>query len=231
VYLAVVTALLAGSGDLASIAPPLAAAGAFLAVLVVLAWYGTAYVERFAAVGSEELFLLRVLGITVLVAGVALAAGVSEAVAAFFVGTAFSATDKVERIEHVLGPTRDLFAALFFFSIGLTVDLAAMPAVAGLLLAAVALTTTSKLVSGYLSGRQYGLDDRRAMRVGIGLVPRGEFSLVIAALVAGAGVGSDLATFAVGYVLVMSVVGSVLIQHADRITDLLTVAPRARGQL
>jgi CPA2 family monovalent cation:H+ antiporter-2 len=219
VYLAVVVALLAGSGTLASVAVPLAAAAAFLLVLVGIAWYGTEFVSRFAAVRSDEQLLLHVVGLTVLVAGLALAVGVSEAVAAFFVGTAFSTTDHVERIEHVVGPARDFFAALFFFAIGLTVDLTALPAVAGLLAAAVVLTTASKLASGYLSGRQYGFETRRSIRVGIGLVPRGEFSLVIAALVAGTGVGGDVATFAVGYVLIMSIVGSLLIQYADAITD------------
>ena len=228
VYLAVIAAILAGGGDLESIAVPLAASVAFLTVLVLIAWYGTAAVERFARVGSDELFVLRVLGGMVLVAGLALLAGVSEAVAAFFVGTAFGTTDAVERIEHRLGSVRDLFAALFFFSIGMTVEVDALGSVVGLLVAAVILTTASKLLSGYLSGRQTGYSDRRALRVGIGLVPRGEFSLVIAALVASAGVSPEIATFAIGYVLVMSIVGSLLVQHADAVTGVLL---RARGRV
>ena len=225
VYLAIVAALLTGNGDLASVAGPLAASAAFLTVLVLVAWYGTAAVDRFTRVNADEQFLLRVLGVTVLVSALALAAGVSEAVAAFFVGTAFGTTDSIGRIEHLLGSVRDLFAALFFFSIGLTIDVTTLGTVWELLLAAIVLTTASKLLSGYLAGRHAGYDDRRALRVGIGLVPRGEFSLIIAALVAGTGVGAagvdlgtDIAVFAVGYVLVMSVVGSLLVQHADRVT-------------
>ena len=89
---------------------------------------------------------------------------------------------------------------------------------------AVVATTVGKFLSGTLSGRFYDLDRRRSLRVGLGLVPRGEFSLVIATLAAGIGTGrlaSVLPAFTVGYVLVMSVLGSVLIQQADAITDAL----------
>ena len=83
-------------------------------------------------------------------------------------------------------------------------------------------TTAGKLVSGTVSGRVYGLDATRSLRVGIGLVPRGEFSLVLAALAAGSGTGvlqTVIPAFAVGYVLVMSIFGTVLMQNADVVTD------------
>jgi CPA2 family monovalent cation:H+ antiporter-2 len=80
------------------------------------------------------------------------------------------------------------------------------------------------VASGTLSGRVYDLDRVRSVRVGFGLVPRGEFSLVIATLAAGVGtgaLGSVVPAFAVGYVLAMSVLGTVLIQNADTILERL----------
>ena len=221
VYLALLSAVALGGGGLEAAAASVAVAFAFLGGLTLLALYGTRYVERAFAVDSDELFLLRVLGVTTLVAGAALALGVSEAVAAFFVGTAFSTTDHTNRIERVVSPARDLFAAIFFFSIGLATDVTVVAEVALLLGVAVVLTTLTKLASGTVGGRLYGLNRRRSLRVGVGLVPRGEFSLVIATLATSVGTGaldSTIPAFAVGYVLVMSIVGTVLMGYADSAT-------------
>lgn len=230
VYLAVLSAVVLREGTPLDAAISVGSAFAFLGILTAVAWYGSEYVERAFDAHSDELFLLRVLGITTLVAGAALAAGLSEAVAAFFVGTAFSGTDHTERIEHVVSPARDFFAAVFFFSIGLTTDITLLADVVWLLLAATLVTTVGKLVSGALSGRVYGLDRVRSTRVGFGMVPRGEFSLVIATLAASVGtgaLGSEIPAFTVGYVLTMSVLGTVLIQNADTVLD--SVSPERRG--
>ncbi|ACV46929.1 MULTISPECIES: cation:proton antiporter [Halomicrobium] len=230
VYLAVVAALVTGTGGLSGAVVDVGVAFAFLGGLALVAWYATRFVEATFDLPSDELFLLSVVGTATLIAGVALSIGVSEAVAAFFVGTAFSQTSHTERIEHVIAPTRDLFAAFFFFSIGLQTDVTLLAGVAGLLAVAVVATTVTKLTSGAISGRIYGLSPTRSLRTGLALISRGEFSLIIAALVvSAAGSGNDsladfapvVTAFAVGYVLVMSVLGTVLVQYADAITGRL----------
>ncbi len=220
VYLALLSAVALG-GDLASAATSIGVAVAVLAALSLVAWYGTAWVGRAFTTDSDELFLLRVVGVTTLVAGLALTGGVSEAVAAFFVGSAFSATDHAERVQRVVAPTRDLFAAVFFFAVGLGTSLGAVAGVLDLLAAAVVVTTVAQLFSGTVSGRAWGLDARRSLRVGVGLVARGEFSLVLAALAATVGgeVGAVVPAFAVGYVLAMSVLGTTLISSADPLLE------------
>ncbi|WP_440009908.1 cation:proton antiporter [Halomicrococcus sp. SG-WS-1] len=223
-YLALLSAVVLGSGSVVDALTTVGTALGFLGGLTIVAWYGAETVERAFDVPSDELFLLRILGTTTLVAGVALAVGLSEAVAAFFVGTAFSNTDHTGRIEDVVAPTRDFFAAVFFFAIGLTTDVTVLGDVVLLLASAVVLTTVGKVASGTLSGRVYDLDGTRSLRVGLGLVPRGEFSLVIAALAAGSGtetLRSVIPAFAVGYVLVMSILGTILVQHADGITNII----------
>ncbi|UPM42659.1 cation:proton antiporter [Halocatena salina] len=229
VYLALLTAVAGGGGTVMDAAVAIGGAFVFLGGLTLIAWYGSSIVEQVFDTDSDELFLLRILGITTLIAGFALTLGLSEAVAAFFVGTAFSETDHIERIESVVTPTRDFFAAVFFFSIGLTTEITLLTDLIWLLLAAVLVTTVGKVISGSLSGRIYRLDRRRSMRVGVGLVPRGEFSLVIATLAASVGTGAlggEIPVFAVGYVLVMSVVGTLLIQNADRVFEGITTASR-----
>ncbi|WP_254768903.1 cation:proton antiporter [Salinilacihabitans rarus] len=230
VYLAVAAALAVGGGDLGAAARSIGLAIGFILALLLLVSLGTAWFQRSLDTDTNEFVVLRAIGITVLIAGAALALGVSEAVAAFFVGMAFSSTDHVHDLERLLEPVRDTFAAIFFFWIGLETDPRLFLGVAGLVAVAAALTTPSKLVSGYLGGRIYGLDERRSLRVGLGMTTRGEFSLIIAS-VALAGADAALAevagtiyAFAVGYVLVMSVLGTSLMGYSDRIESV--VVPR-----
>ena len=213
-YLAVLSAVLLGGGELAAIAVDVGTAMAFLLVLVGSVHFGARYFERFLDVDSEEMFVLRAVAITVLVAGFALAIGVSEAVAAFFVGM-----DHLHDLERRLIPLRDVFAAVFFFWIGIRTDPAVFPAVAGIIAVLVLVTAPTKLFTGFVGGRLYGLDDRRNVRVGLGMITRGEFSLIIAAIATDAVIGGTVLTetipaVAVGYVLVMSILGTMLMQYS-----------------
>jgi len=224
VYLTVMSAVVLDSGDLMDVIADLAVAIAFLLFLLGVAYYGTEQVERLIAADTQELRLLQTVAITVLAGGIALELGVSEAVAAFFVGMAVGSTGQSDAVEHLLMPVRDLFAAVFFFWIGLETDPAALVATAGLLVLLVVLTTPTKLVSGYLGGRAYDLDARRSFRVGAGMVTRGEFSLIIATLAAAGSttvLTETIPLVTVGYVLAMSVIGTTLMQYSDAVWDRL----------
>ncbi|WP_424002265.1 cation:proton antiporter [Haloarcula salina] len=222
VYLTVAAALVTGGSDVGAAVTSVGIALAFIVGLLLLAQYGTPWFERALQTNSNEYKVLRAVGITVLVSGVALAIGVSEAVAAFFVGMAFAPTSHAHDLENLLEPVRDTFAAVFFFWIGVETDPTLFPGVAGLVAAAVVVTTPTKLLSGYLGGRTYDLGPRRSMRVGLGMVTRGEFSLIIAAVAltgAGVSLSVDLAnaiySFTVAYVLVMSVLGTMMMQYSE----------------
>jgi CPA2 family monovalent cation:H+ antiporter-2 len=221
VYLALLTALALSGGGLASAVGPLAISVAVIGVLVALATVGTPLVERALAVRSDELFLLRILAAVTVVAGAALAFGVSEAVAAFFLGAAVGGTGHAERVERVITSERDLYAAVFFFAIGLGTDPGALGAVAVPLVVLVVVTAATKLVSGYLGAAAYGLTERRRVRMALALVARGEFSLVLAALAVTAGLDPRLSALVVGYVLVMSVLGTVLMRSSRRVERLV----------
>jgi len=231
-YLAVLSAVLLGGGELVEIAVDVAVAMAFLLALVSAVYFGSDYFEGFLNVSSEEMFVLRAVAITVFVAGFALAIGVSEAVAAFFIGMGFSSTEHLHDLEHRLIPLRDIFAAIFFFWIGLRTDPAVFPAVAGIILLLVLVTAPTKLFTGFFGGRFYGLDDRRNVRVGCGMVTRGEFSLIIAAIAADAVIGGTILTeiipaVAVGYVLIMSILGTMLMQYSGMLERFVVEEPTA----
>ena len=185
------------------------------------------HVSRVVAGPSDEVLLLQVLGFALLVAGVAARLQVSAAVGAFLVGIALSGR-VADNARVVLTPLRDLFAAVFFVFFGLSTDPAVLPAalpVAGVL-AAVGVVT--KLGTGWYAGRRAGVSGPGRLRAGLVLVPRGEFSIVIATLAASAGVTGKLAPVAAAYVLLLGVLGPLL----PRVLDVLghRLSERAAGR-
>jgi CPA2 family monovalent cation:H+ antiporter-2 len=128
VYLPAVAVLLAAAGLLAGV---LSLAGAVVTVVVVFALamrFGAA-MSRVIFSHSDEAVLLTTLGAVLLVAGVAQRLQVSAAVGAFLVGIALSGP-VAERAHALIGPLRDLFAAVFFVFFGLQADPSAIPPVA-----------------------------------------------------------------------------------------------------
>lgn len=220
VYLAVITAIILGGNSMSGSLPDVGVAIGVILLLLLFVYIGTGLLDELLAVDSVEQTILRGVGVLVLIAGAALTFGVSEAVAAFFVGMAVSSTNHVDAMEDLLEPLRDVFAAVFFFWIGLITNPFLFGSVVGLVLLAVILTSGSKFVTGFYSGRLYGLAPRRSIRVGCGMVTRGEFSLIIASIAAtGSGtiMTEVIPAFAVAYVLMMSILGTMLMQHMSYI--------------
>ncbi|GAB6880052.1 cation:proton antiporter [Halorubrum gandharaense] len=226
---AVLSAVLLGVAQPETLVWSLALSGAFIGAVVAAAYFGASLLDRVFTTESAELFLLGVLGVAAIVSGLGMLAGVSEAVAAFFVGTAFGRTTHRPRIETLVIPVRDLTAAAFFFAVGVATDPGLLVATAVPVAVAVAVTIPGQLVSGYLAGRAYGLEPARAVRVGCALAPRGEFSLVIAAFLAVAGtttvLSETLPAFTVGYVLVTATLGTIMMNHADDLARVLGFKP------
>jgi CPA2 family monovalent cation:H+ antiporter-2 len=97
-------------------------AGFILGVLIIGSRVIPWVLERVAAIGSRELFLLAIAVIALGTAAAAGAVGIPLALGAFLAGLAVSES---ERSHHVLGeilPARDVFAVLFFVSIGMLID-------------------------------------------------------------------------------------------------------------
>src|SRR5215469_5539629 len=85
--------------------------------LVAAGRYGRR-LSQFASHESDDIILLTVFGTVLLIAGVAQRFQVSAAIGAFLVGIALSGPT-AEQSHRLLGPLRDLFAAIFFFFFGL----------------------------------------------------------------------------------------------------------------
>jgi CPA2 family monovalent cation:H+ antiporter-2 len=213
-YLPLVTAVLAGVGFVGGAKALAVAVFTVLAVLVVAIRYGGA-ISRFISVKDPEALLLSVLGLTLFVSGVAAGLKVSAAVGAFLVGIALSGPVAHHAVQ-MLSPLRDLFAAVFFVFFGLATDPADMPPVILPALGLAVLTMATKVLTGYLAAKRVGIGLPGRLRAGLGLMPRGEFSIVIAGLAVGTvGIEPQLAPLATAYVLITVVTGPMLARLPD----------------
>ena len=215
VYLPITAVLLVGSGFAAG-AASLAVAVTTVALVLGLALRFGEPVSRAVFSRSSEALLLTVFGLVLLVSGVAQRLQVSAAVGAFLVGIALSG-EVAERARDLLGPLRDLFAAVFFVFFGLQIDPSNIPPVAGLAVALGVVTAATKGVTGWWVARRRGVRRRGRIRAGATLVARGEFSIVIAGLGVSAGLEPQLGPLSAAYVLLMAIVGPVLMRAADPI--------------
>lgn len=212
-YLPILSAIVIGASLAEGAVTVAVAVGSVLVVLYLALRHGKR-VSRIFSVEQPETLLLGVLGLTMLVAGFAAEVKVSSAVGAFLVGIAISG-QVAASAEKLLRPLRDLFAAIFFVFFGLATNIQDIPAVfiPAAILAAVTMTT--KVATGYLAARKAGIGKPGRWRTGLALMPRGEFTIIIAGLAVSAGVEPMMAPLAATYMLITVISGPVL----ARITD------------
>ncbi len=224
VYLPILIVVLAGGG-LAQAAGGIALAVGAVTLALVAATRASHRIGGLLSHEQDEQVMLRVLGLTMLVAAATHLLGASAAVGAFLVGIAIPGT-LAERARDILGPQRDLFAAIFFVSFGLGTNprdlLAYLPVAAVLALVGV----LSKVATGWYAAGRDGVQKRGRLRAGLTLAPRGEFSIVIAGL-AVAGGYPQVGLIATAYVLILAVLGPVLAKFADALGERLFPVPGA----
>ncbi|MQA06037.1 MAG: cation:proton antiporter [Streptosporangiales bacterium] len=213
VYLPIVTTVLSAAGLVTGTISVTVAVVLVAAVLVVAVRFGR-QIGAFIASPNEEVLLLKVLGLAVLVAGIASKLNVSAAVGAFLVGIALSGP-VAHAARQLLSPLRDLFAAVFFVFFGLQTNPTHLPPVAAAALALAAVGIATKLLTGYLAARRAGVGQFGRARAGAALLPRGEFSIVVAGLAVANGIDERLATLAAAYVLLVAAAGPLVARAVD----------------
>jgi CPA2 family monovalent cation:H+ antiporter-2 len=185
-----------------------------------------------------EFFLLAVFGFLVGTAAVAEELGLSEAIGALMAGIVLSETSVREQIEERFFSFRDIFAALFFFVFGLSIDLSTLGDVGWLVALAVFLTLIGKLGGGMVAGRVGGFTRRQSFNAGVALIAHGEFTIILAQLASentalDAAQRADLVAFAGIYVLATATIGIVLMKESKRLGRALfpvpTLAPEREG--
>lgn len=178
----VLTPVLAGSVGASPAALAVRFGGSLLAigaVVIVARKVAPALFDRIARTRIRETFVLGSLGICLALAWVTHALGFSLALGAFIAGLLVSETEYSHQAIADVAPFRDVFASIFFVSVGMLVDLpfAAdhLPAILGL--AAGVLVLKALVAGGAVAA--LGMPSRTRILVGLSLAQVGEFSFLL----------------------------------------------------
>jgi len=128
---------------------------------------------------SAELFMLNVLLITLGLAHITEMAGLSLALGAFVAGMLISETEYRHQVEEDIKPFRDVLMGLFFVTVGMLLDGAAVIEYLPWVLAALACLLLVKFGLIAALSRTFGATPGNALRVGLWLCAGGEFGFVL----------------------------------------------------
>lgn len=178
----ILPALAAGGEDLApTLGLAALKAGAVLLGAYVIGARLVPWVLSHAAVPhSRELFILGVVSLALGTALITSMAGLSLAFGAFLAGLVVAESEYRTQVVAEVIPLRDLFASLFFVSLGMLIDPAALVSEAGLVALFVAIVILGKVVAVTLFATILGLPGRVAFLAALSLAQQGEFSFLLA---------------------------------------------------
>ena len=161
----------------------------FLGAMFILGlWLLPWAMRHIAAVRSRELFLLALIGFCLAVAFGTYYFGISLALGAFVAGVLISESDYAYQAIAEVVPLRDIFATLFFVSLGMLIDLDFVVAHVGEVIAVVLVIIIGKALICSSIPWLFKYSPKTVLHTGAGLFQIGEFSFVLAAMALNAGV-------------------------------------------
>ena len=193
VFMAVLTAVATGVGvSPGELGATLGRLGAFLAVLLaggmLIVPRAIRYVRR---LGRPETLLVASLGLCFGIAYLALEFGYSVALGAFIAGSLVAESGEAHAVEEVVRPVRDLFAAIFFVSVGMLIEPALVARHWVAVVAFIGLVVLGKSAAVGLGAFLTGHGVRTSVQAGMSLAQIGEFSFILAALGTSLGATGD----------------------------------------
>ena len=224
-FLILIPALAGETDDLVSTL--LIAIAKAVAVLLVVLFFAQkpmrAWFQLVARQRSSELFILNVLLVTLGLAALTSAAGLSLTLGAFVAGMLIAETEFRYQVEEDIRPFRDVLLGLFFVIVGMALDLHVVAAHPLTVLLLLIVPVVAKLLLIVLLARAFGAPLATALRTGFYLAQAGEFALVMLTLAAGNGlIGRDLAQPVLAAMVVSMLSAPLLIQFAEPLVRNLT---------
>jgi monovalent cation:H+ antiporter-2, CPA2 family len=183
-----------GGSIAGGIAKALLQAAAALAIIVVVGRYLLRPLFAMVAqTGSHDLFIAATLFIAVGTSFATAAAGLSMALGAFVAGLMLAETEYRRAVQAAIEPVKSLLLGVFFFSVGLSLDLGTLIAhPMAIILSTVGLFILQAVVIFGLA-RAFGVSKPAAIETAAVLAPGGEFAFVVLTLALSYGlVGADL---------------------------------------
>lgn len=160
------------------------------------------YVSR---TNQHDVLVVVILALVFGLSFIAYQLGISVAAGAFFAGVLI-AESKSHSVSRVLAtPIRDMFAALFFVSVGALMDISLLPLFIVPALILIAVSLVAKFLTVYLAAKSQGFSKLTSLRAGIGLSSSGgELALVVAKGGADIGVTSSFLLPMVGAMTIIT---------------------------
>ena len=140
---------------------------------------------------DDEILLIVSIGLCLGMVLIAVNVGFSAELGAFVMGSIIAETTVAEKVEHTLKSVKDLFAAVFFVSVGMMIDYQEMMVYAWPIFIVTILTIFGKLFSSALGALLSGQPLKQSIQVGMSMAQIGEFAFIVATLGLSLGVISD----------------------------------------
>lgn len=131
---------------------------------------------------DDETLLVLSIGLCLVMVVMAVYSGFSAELGAIIMGSILAETTKAERIEKLFRPVRDLFAAIFFVSVGMMIDPDAILQYKWMVLAITAFVIIGKVFSTALGALVSGQPLKQSIQVGMSMAQIGEFAFIVATL-------------------------------------------------
>lgn len=180
------------------------------------------FLKRARSYMNAETLLVVALGLCFAMVVAATKVGFSPALGAFIMGSLLAETSEGERIEHLVSSVKDLFAAVFFVSVGMLIDPNVLAEYWLPVVVITFATIVGKLLTTTLGALLSGQSLRRSVQAGMSLAQIGEFSFIIASLGLSLKVTSEfLFPIAISVSAVTTFTTPYLIRSADRTVETL----------
>lgn len=204
--------------DIAGLAAAAGRLGIFLSVLMLVGLLVVPRLIRFVvALKRPETTLVTSVGVCFAAALAAQQYQYSVALGAFLAGCLVAESGEGKRIAAQIRPLRDMFTAVFFVSIGLSIDPAQLLAEGGWILLFSALVVVGKFIGVTVGFFATGSAVRTSTQAGLAMGQIGEFSFIIAGLgVSLNAVDSALFPIAVGVSCVTTLLTPFAVKHSGR---------------
>ena len=181
--------------------------------VLVIPWL----LKKLSKTGGAELPTLVQAGLLFVLATAAHRAGFSLALGAFLLGAIIADTPQRPQVDRTFEGLRDVFSAVFFVAIGMLIDVRALWDVWGLVLGVTVLALGGRFLACSTGLLITGSPTREAIRVGLFVVPVGEFTFIIAQLgISGGVLPQSFQTVAVGVALLTTLMAPILARRSIR---------------
>lgn len=179
--------------------------------------------RKAARLMDDETLLIMSIGLCLGMVILATNTGFSAELGAFIMGSIMAETTSAEKIEHVLKPVKDLFGAVFFVSVGMLIDPAAIIEYKWAVLWVTLLTIFGKFFSTTAGALLSGQPLKQSIQVGMSMAQIGEFAFIVATLGLSLGVISPfLFPVAVGASAITTFTTPYLIKGSDGLYGLIS---------